>query len=247
MMRKEFLGIWSCVLIAYLFSCSNPNTSYQSDNLEISPLSENTFIHKSYLKTDDFGNVACNGLIYLNDNEVIIFDTPTNDDASNELINWVQDELEAEIVAVIISHSHDDCLGGLQVFHNHDVPSFANALTIALATEAGMTPPKKAFTGELSTSINDTEVLSQFLGEGHTRDNIVSYIPDEEVLFGGCLIKALGAGEGYTGEANLSTWSVTVQKVKDLYPKVKYVVPGHGKTGDKALLDYTIEMFNKYQ
>ena len=62
-------------------------------------------------------------------------------------------------------------------------------------------------------------------------------------MFGGCLIKELDANKGYLGDANVSEWSATVEKVKKEYPDVKIIVPGHGDYGDKKLLDYTINLF----
>lgn len=56
-----------------------PKEIYRTNNLIITQISENTFIHTSYLQTNDFGNVPCNGLIVRDSNEAIIFDTPTND------------------------------------------------------------------------------------------------------------------------------------------------------------------------
>jgi metallo-beta-lactamase class B len=34
-----------------------------------------------------------------------------------------------------------------------------------------------------------------------------------------------------------------VRKIKEKYPEVKIVIPGHGKPGGTALFDYTIELF----
>jgi metallo-beta-lactamase class B len=45
------------------------------------------------------------------------------------------------------------------------------------------------------------------------------------------------------GDANVGEWSRTVEKVKQQYPNVKIVIPGHGKIGGKDLLDFTIKLF----
>ena len=62
-------------------------------------------------------------------------------------------------------------------------------------------------------------------------------------MFGGCLVKELKASKGYLGDANLTEWSNTVEKVKNAYPNVAIVVPGHGEYGNQKLLDYTINLF----
>jgi metallo-beta-lactamase class B len=68
-------------------------------------------------------------------------------------------------------------------------------------------------------------------------------VPSDQVLFGGCLIKAQGAGFGFLGDANTATWSETVSRVKAEYPQVVTVIPGHGKIGGTELLDFTIRLF----
>ncbi len=216
---------------------------YTSDRLTITTLSENSFVHTSFLQTDDFGKVACNGLIIRSGHEVAIFDTPTDDPSSQELFRWVQDVLKCKIVAIVPTHFHNDCLGGLAVFHAAGIPSLANEKTIELATQHQMTVPQKGFAENTRIALEGKEVLIRFFGEGHTRDNVVAYFPAEEVLFGGCLIKELGATKGFLGDANVPAWSETVSKIQAAYPKVKHVVPGHGATGDAKLLDYTRQLF----
>jgi len=231
---------------AVLSRCSPSNEIYKSDLIEIWKLTKNTFIHTSYLQTNDFGKVPCNGLVYINGNEAMVFDTPTTDTASSELIHWVETTYGVSIKTVFISHSHEDCLGGLQAFHKAGIPALAHEETIQLSKDSRKEIPTTSFTDQHRTPIGNAYVISLFLGQGHTVDNSVSYIEAEKVLFGGCLIKALNANEGYTGEANLPQWSTTVLNVKNRFTDVKYVVPGHGESGDVDLLEYTIKLFEKY-
>ncbi|MBX7226064.1 MAG: subclass B1 metallo-beta-lactamase [Chitinophagales bacterium] len=220
-----------------------PNEVYNSQDLVITQISENSFVHTSYKQTTDFGNVPCNGLIVRNNGEAIIFDTPTNDEGAKELIKWTDETLHVKINAVIPTHFHDDCLGGLHAFHENNIPSYAYYKTIALAKENNSTPPQNSFSDTLVLKVGNTYITAKFFGEGHTKDNVVGYFPGEHILFGGCLIKTLGASKGYLGDANVAAWSNTVEMVKKAYPNVKIVVPGHGKYGNKKLLDYTIKLF----
>jgi metallo-beta-lactamase class B len=208
-------------------------------------LSENTFVHTSYLQTDDYGHVPCNGLVVRNGQQALIFDTPTDDQSAKELIRLVQDSLHCKIMTVIPTHFHNDCLGGLRAFHEAGIPSVANELTLELAKNSGSEVPKNGFRDSLTLEIGREKVVIKFLGQGHTRDNVVGYFPSEDVLFGGCLMKELGASKGYLGDANVDEWSATVKKVKKEFPRVKRVVPGHGEAGDSSLLDYTQKLFTK--
>ncbi|RYU94269.1 subclass B1 metallo-beta-lactamase [Emticicia agri] len=220
-----------------------PGEVYKSKGLVINQIAENSFQHTSFKQTNDFGYVPCNGLVVRNGNETIIFDTPTNDKSSEELIKWVQDSLHCQINAIIPTHFHDDCLGGLKAFHEHSIPSFANFTTIELATQNKYTVPGNSFKDSLKLKVGEEYITAKFFGEGHTKDNVVGYFPGDHILFGGCLIKELEAGKGYLGDANVAEWSNTVGKVKKAYPDVKIVVPGHGNYGSGKLLDFTINLF----
>jgi metallo-beta-lactamase class B len=175
--------------------------------------------------------------------EAIVFDTPTTDSVSKVLVSWVSDALGCKINAVIPTHFHDDCLGGLKAFHEMQIASFGHAKTVALAKENGFEVPVNSFEDALELKMGNEQVVVRYFGEGHTKDNVVGYFPADKVLFGGCLIKELGASKGYLGDANIAAWPGTVEKVKRGFPQVKFVVPGHGGFGNGSLLDYTIGLF----
>ncbi|MBE0551118.1 MAG: subclass B1 metallo-beta-lactamase [Ignavibacterium sp.] len=238
------------VISATILNCSSqkpddfkPKEVYKSNDLIITQIAENSFVHTSFKQTNDFGNVPCNGLIVRNGKEAIVFDTPTNDKTSEELIKWIKETLNCQINAIIPTHFHDDCLGGLKAFDDNNIPSYANYKTIELTKENSFITPKNGFRDSLVLKVGDENIIAKFFGEGHTKDNVVGYFPSENILFGGCLIKELDASKGYLGDANITAWSGTVEKIKKEFPKVKTVVPGHGEYGNNKLLDYTINLF----
>jgi metallo-beta-lactamase class B len=216
---------------------------YHSNDLTIIQISDNAFVHTSHLQTNTFGNVPCNGMIIRNGKEVIVFDTPTNNKSSNELIDFFKEKLKCKIKAIVPTHFHSDCLGGLASFHSEKIPSYANVKTIELTKANNIISPQNGFKDSLKLELGNTYALVNFPGEGHTKDNVIGYFPAENILFGGCLIKELQATKGFLGDANVAEWSNTVEKVKQKYPDVKIVIPGHGKIGGVELLDYTIKLF----
>lgn len=238
------------IITLFLFSCHSPKTTqnnntivYKSDDLIITQLTKNTYQHTSFLQTETFGNVPCNGMIVIDNNEAIVVDTPVNNIISYELINWITKDLNRKIIAVVATHFHNDCLGGLMAFEKNNVPSFANNKTIELAKANEMNIPENGFNDTLTLPVGTIKIDLTFFGEGHTRDNIVAYIESDEILFGGCLVKELNAGKGYLGDANVDEWSKTIEKISDYYPNVRIVIPGHGNTGSKELLNYTSHLF----
>lgn len=246
-LTKNFLLFFIVALNFKSYSQNNndfkPKVVYKSSELIITQISKNTFVHTSYKQTQDFGNVPCNGLIVKDNDETIVFDTPTNDKSSEKLIQWLTVKNHLKINAIIPTHFHDDCLGGLNAFHKHHIPSYAFLKTIELAQQNNLPIPQNGFVDSTILKVGSESVIIKFFGEGHTRDNVVGYFPKENVLFGGCLIKELNASKGYLGDANTKTWSDTVEKVKGEFAKVMIVVPGHGKYGNSKLLDYTINLF----
>ena len=222
-----------------------PKKVYDSKNLIIQQITENTFQHISYLQTNDFGNVPCNGLIIRDHEEALVFDTPSNDEASKDLIKFINDHLHCRIMAIVPTHFHNDCLGGLKEFEKKGIPSYASSKTIELAQLNNFTVPKNSFNDSIVLKVGKENVTVKFFGEGHTKDNVVGYFQKEQVLFGGCLIKELNASKGYLGDANVAAWSSTVEKIKNAYPTLSVVVPGHGASGNQKLLDYTIQLFKQ--
>ncbi|MGB3590026.1 MAG: subclass B1 metallo-beta-lactamase [Tunicatimonas sp.] len=216
---------------------------YQSDALVIKQVTENAYVHVSFFDTESFGRVACNGMVVTHQNEAVVFDTPVDNASSVALINWISKELNSDIKAVIPTHFHEDCLGGLPAFDKNDIPSYASKRTIQLAREREFNRPANGFEDSLTLIVGDKMVHITYLGEGHTKDNVVGYFPSENVLFGGCLIKTMNASKGNLADANVEDWPKTVKAIKSKYSNVKVVIPGHGASGSQALLDYTIQLF----
>ena len=227
------------------FRSKEDSTVYKSDNLHIQKFSDHIYVHVSFLNTDSFGRVACNGMVVVNGNEAVVFDTPTDSRSSEELIQYITGTLKTTVKAIIPTHFHTDCVGGLEAFNAHDIPVYASSKTIAFLTSEGQqfTKPINAFDGTLALPVGGKKVYAEYVGEGHTKDNVVGYFPDDNALFGGCLIKEMGATKGYLGDANVAAWPGTVSKLKQKYPQAKTVVPGHGQSGGTELLDYTIRLF----
>lgn len=220
-------------------------TVYQTSNLIIKKISPHVYRHISFLKTNDFGKVECNGMVVVNRGEAVVFDTPTDNPASAELIAYINHQLHGKIKAIIPTHFHDDCVGGITEFTKHHIPAYASNATIALLNShiPGAAQGIKGFDKQLNLTAGGQPIEVRYFGQGHTRDNVVGYYPAERTLFGGCLIKELNATKGFLGDANPAAWPATVTALKQHYPKVKLIIPGHGQPGGIELLDYTIELF----
>ena len=225
---------------------SRQNEIVIAEGLSVIKLTDNVYQHVSDLETTDFGKVKCNGLIYLNGNDAIICDTPTNDILSSDLLGWLKtNHPRIKIKAVIINHFHTDCLGGLKAFHDAGISSYSHERTKALLELKGDTSntPQFFFSTSLEITVGNKKIINYYPGEAHTLDNIITWIPSEKTIFGGCMVKSMNAGKGNLADANVEAWPGTIERIKSFCPSARIVVPGHGDAGGQELLDYTIALF----
>ncbi len=242
-MFRTFLLLSALLCVLSCTSSRLPAEDYETENVIIRKISDHAWQHITYLQTESFGKVPCNGLIVFDKGEAVVFDTPADDSSSAVLLDWIEKELRCKVKAVVPTHFHNDCLGGLNEFHRRGAVSYAHRPTLRMADSMHAVVPQKGFDDRLEIKVGGKKVVTAYFGEGHTRDNVIGYFPEEKVMFGGCLIKETEASKGYLGDANVKEWSATVRRVKEGYPDVKVVIPGHGSTGGAELLDYTIQLF----
>jgi len=89
--------------------------------------------------------VGCNGLVYVKNNQAFMVDTPNDNEASEELINWLENNLKVKGVGVVGTHFHSDCLGGLETFKAHGIHSYTTSLTQKLAVRDSMSVADEIF------------------------------------------------------------------------------------------------------
>ncbi len=257
--------LFHIIVLTILFSCGENNrenkpvtaepaedikqpgqtlTVFRSDKIRVQQLSDHVYQHISFLQTRDFGKVGCNGMIVIKNNEAIVFDTPADNESAELLVLYLKDSMKVSIKAVIPTHFHEDCVGGIETFAQYNIPVYASARTKNLLVEKNRKMPEvEIFTDSLELPLGAAKVSARYFGEGHTSDNIIGFFADDQVMFGGCLVKEINASKGNLADANTRAWPETIRKIKQAYPSVKTIVPGHGKSGGAELLDYTIRLF----
>ncbi|MEL7534221.1 MAG: subclass B1 metallo-beta-lactamase, partial [Bacteroidota bacterium] len=215
-------------------------------DIEMVKLSERVWVHRSYMTLESYGRIYSNGMVYVIDGECMLFDTPMTEDLTQILIDWIEQEAGWTIKGIVVNHFHADCLGGLRLLHEKDIPSYAMEKTIELAKADEVSVPRVGVKKRSSIEFKGEKIKFYYPGEAHTVDNMVAYLPSEKVLFGGCMVKSVGAGKGNLKDANVEEWSATILKVKGKFPKAILVIPGHGKYGGLELLDYTMRLFGQH-
>ncbi len=217
-----------------------------SKDVEVYTLAPGIWRHVTYKEMEGWGRVPANGLIVQDPMHAIMIDTPWTPEQTAVLLDWVEKNLKAKVEAVIVGHSHVDCLGGLPEIHRRGIKSIGLDKTRELALAAGVEAPRQTFTDEYKLKVGRRKLVLFYPGAGHTVDNIVTWIPDGKVLFGGCLVKAGDAKTlGNTTEADLAAWPATLAKVKSRFPEIRLIVPGHGDPGGPGLIEHTLELLKE--
>lgn len=214
-----------------------------SDDIEIEKLSDNVYLHRSFLQTQNWGKIGANGLIIIKNDEALLIDTPWNNDQTKALYKWISEALHVSTQSVIVSHWHEDCMGGLSYLQTKGVKSYANRQTIELAETKGLPLPETGFTDSLNINFKGIDIKLYYPGGGHTTDNIIVWIPSENTLFGGCLVKDIKSENlGNLADANIPAWPQSIKWIRDKFTNIKTVIPGHGNIGDCKLLEHTSKL-----
>jgi len=234
-MRETMKSITLLILFIPCIVLANNESVKQ---LKINKISDNVYQHISSKRVEPWGGVEASGLVVINGNEAHMIDTPWTTQGTKELIEWIKSK-GLTLKNTLVTHFHEDASGDLPLLNDLKIKTFATSLTNKLLKSS----QKESSSDEISSNtfeLVDGVVSVYYPGAGHTEDNIVVWLPKEKILFGGCFVKSLHAKHlGYTGDAVISEWPNSIQKVLNRYPDTKLVVPGHGEVGDISLLTHT--------
>jgi glyoxylase-like metal-dependent hydrolase (beta-lactamase superfamily II) len=208
------------------------------EDLEVRELQDGIWLHTS---RNELG--PANGMILVNDAGVLVVDTPWTDEQTARLVAWIHDRLQRPIRHWVVTHFHADCMGGIRTVHEQGIPTLGQEQTAELAKGDGNPPPARLFSEQIRLALGPDTAEVFYPGPAHSPDNIVVWLPERRVLFGGCMIRsAASRGIHYAGVADFDAWPESVARVRERYPDVALVIPGHGRPGGQELFEHTIRL-----
>jgi metallo-beta-lactamase class B len=204
-------------------------------------------LHTSYARMSGI-EIPSNGLIYEIPDGVILIDTARDDSQTKEIDDYVRNRLESKILFCIITHAHEDRLGGTGYLRRKNIDVYMTEKTASLARKQGF-PVGNKFLDTDKGRFEKYGVDCYFPGAGHSEDNIVVYLKEPDVLFGGCLVKSVSSRDlGNLEDANIKSWKTVIEGMLSVYTnKSTIVIPGHGEPGVKDLLAHTYGLLIKGQ
>tara|TARA_R110002095_G_scaffold216042_1_gene211886 strand:+ start:5706 stop:6455 length:750 start_codon:yes stop_codon:yes gene_type:complete len=230
------------LLLVTIATCATAKED--STTLQVNQIDKGIFLHTSYKMLDDYGLVDSNGLVLVNGQQAIIIDTPWSEGDTKALLSWIA-EKELKVIATIVTHSHEDRTAGLQILNDKLIPTYASESTNEILVREGKPTATNVFLdSEFPTFEGLVEVF--YPGAGHSKDNLVIWIPENKILFGGCLVRSLEwDGLGSIGDASINSWADSIRNIQSKYTEIETIVPGHGKVGDISILAHTIKLVEK--
>jgi glyoxylase-like metal-dependent hydrolase (beta-lactamase superfamily II) len=181
----------------------------------------------------------------IGDDAVMVIDTQATPVMAQDVIKRIRTVTDKPVKYVVLTHYHAvRVLGASAYGAEHIIASqdtrdlivergqqdFRSELErfprLFQAAESipGLTWPTVTFDGAMTLWLGRTEIRILQLGRGHTKGDTIVWLPKEKVLFSGDLVE-YGATP-YTGDAYLSEWPATLDRLAELRPKV--LVPGRG-------------------
>ncbi|HVJ28618.1 MAG TPA: subclass B1 metallo-beta-lactamase [Vicinamibacterales bacterium] len=205
----------------------------------------------THVSTQKFNgvNFPSNGLVVRDGDGLLLIDTAWGRENTAVLLATIESEIGLPVRRSISTHFHDDRVAGVDTLQALGIATFATPLTRRLAAAEGSDVPALPLDGlaEPGDAIRLGPVEVFFPGSAHAPDNLVVYVRDTRVLFGGCAVyEASRSTPGNLSHASTGAWPASMRRVMDRYPEAEIIIPGHGLPGGFHLLEHTITVMEAH-
>lgn len=242
--RFRFLVVGLLVLSFFTIGARPTHAAENSvKDVTLTQLAPHVWMHTSTGIVDG-SPVPANGVVLETSKGLVMIDTPWDDSLTDQLLQRLKQQFpDKQVTDAIVTHAHDDRIGGLNTLYKNRVKVHSTKLTADLAEQRGFDRPLGDLKKVTKMRFGGIDVETYYPGKGHTKDNITVWLPQEKLLFGGCLIKALETQEIVpTPDFYPDHWPHAVENVIKRYNDINIVVPGHGNPGDDRLLTHTLSL-----
>lgn len=218
--------------------------SQATTGLKFTQLTDDLYVYTNY-KFFSGAQFPSNSMYMVTDEGVVLFDTPWDKNQFQPLLDSIEKKHKKKVILCIATHFHEDSSAGLEYYSSKGIKTYTSKMTydITLSKKDG-SPAEHTFKKDTVFNIAGKVVETYYPGEGHTKDNIVLYVKDEKVIYGGCLIKSIEAVDlGNVADASVDKWEKTMKNLMKKYPDPAYVIPGHfaWSKGDESI-KHTIKL-----
>jgi len=214
----------------------------------LSAIADGVWVHTTNYLLPGQSPIPVNGLVVVDGDEVTLVDGAWGELATLSLIEAAKEETGKPVAKMVVTHHHADRTQGVDAAERAGIEVFTHPDTPTLAARAGLPVPNTSVAAlkdpRSRTRVGKVEIA--FPGHGHAPDNLVVYLPEENILYVGCAARGAGSQTlGNTADADLSVWRDSLIWTKATYSEARTVVPGHGKGANLSLIDATVAMIDQ--
>lgn len=212
-----------------------------AEDVELRELVDGVWIHTSYFTFPSGTRFGSNGLVVRDGDSLTLVDTAWGEAKTIALLELIDQTIGLPITRAVVTHSHVDRSGGVGMLKALGIEIVAHPETRRLLLADGLPFPEG--TEDLDAvgsklALGALELM--YPGPGHAPDNLMVWLPEQQVLFGGCALRTAEASSlGNRADADLESWARAIAWVREQYPDVRFAVPGHGADGGPELLERT--------
>jgi metallo-beta-lactamase class B len=191
-------------------------------------VAENTF----YLKE--------NSLVYVGERDVTVVGATWTPETAKLLHREIRKATSLPVRSVVLTNHHPDRAGGADYWTSIGAETYATERTKALLErnwDALLAETRKAFPDYPSLkrpiptivvdgdfSLQEGRVRTLYFGPSHTDDGVFVHLPEERVLYGGCILKE---HLGNLAHANVAEYPRTLARLRDAKLEIETIVAGH--------------------
>lgn len=220
--------------VSIIFSLTLCTKYLQAAELSIKKLNNSV-----YIVEDDYFYKE-NSMFYIGKEYITVIGATWTNDTALILAKEIEKISNKPIKEVVNTNYHPDRAGGNAYWKSIGAEIISTQLTYDLMQkdwENSINITKKSMPHYprlplvLPTKIlpdnfelQNGKIRAIYLGPSHTEDGIFIYFPQEEVLYGNCILKEK---LGNLSSANIKEYPKTLDKLKNLKLKISYIIAGH--------------------
>ena len=185
---------------------------------------------------------------------VVVIDALGSPALADKLVREIRKVTPLPITHVLVTHYHADHIYGLQTFKalgariiaHGAAQEYLNSETARLRLEASreelapwvnddthLVAADEWIEGDKTLTVGGVEFQLKLVGPSHTPEDLVIYLPRDQVLFAGDLV--FRSRIPYVGKADSRHWIAAIDTLLKFDAKI--IVPGHGPISGEARKD----------
>lgn len=214
-------------------------------DVEVRPLVDDVWLHTTYRTLDDGTRFPSHGLIVREGDTLTLIDTAWGEKETEVLLDAIAVQVGLPVTRAVVTHFHGDRAQGTGLLESEGVEVWAHPMTRELGSERGYVVPDRAFDGleDPGDAIAFGSLEIFYPGPAHSRDNIMVWLPESRLLFGGCAIRGARDQElGNVRDGDVSHWGTAMALTEARYGGAEIVVVSHAEPGGAGLIAHTAEV-----